>query len=73
METARELRYRFFKQVGKSRIKRIVVCSFGIAMMWILADLISGNLSVNLWHDLLCLFLGIALERLLPWGKQPDA
>lgn len=72
MNLAIELRNRFFQEVGKHRMKRILVCSFGIAMVWLLADFISGNLSVNLWHDLACLLLGIVLERILPWGKQSD-
>lgn len=70
MEYIETIRNSFFHEVGKSRIKRIIVCSFGIAMVWIMADIMSGSLSVNLWHDLLCLFLGIALEKILPWGKN---
>lgn len=72
MKTAIELRNRFFQEVGKHRIKRILVCSFAIAMVWLLADYVSGNLGVNLWHDIACLLLGIVLERILPWGKQSD-
>lgn len=61
-------RQKAFNELGKSRIKRIAVCSLAIAAVWCLADFLSGSLSVNLWHDLLCLGLGVLTERLIPWG-----
>lgn len=62
-----------FFHLGQSRMKRIAVCSLGVAAVWCFADMLSGNLAVNLWHDVLCLAFGIVLERIIPWGKPNKA
>lgn len=72
MDNSLTFRQKAFNELGKSRIKRIAVCTFGIAAVWCLADSLSGSLSVNLWHDLLCLGLGILTERLIPWGTENE-
>ncbi|EOO44233.1 hypothetical protein CN553_12650 [Bacillus cereus] len=64
-----QIRNEFFKEMGSSRLKRVLFCTFFIANIWCFADLLSGSLSINLWHDLICLVLGIVSERLIPWGK----
>ncbi|WP_168898357.1 hypothetical protein [Bacillus sp. ISTL8] len=63
------IRNEYFKELGKKRWKRALFCAFIIACIWSFADFLSGSLAPNLWHDLLCLVLGVIAERLLPWGK----
>lgn len=71
MDFLRSLRNEFFKAAGKSRIKRICVLTFFLAVYWCAIDwVVYKNLTSNLWHDLCVLFIGIVLERCLPWGKQ---
>lgn len=60
----------FFFETGRKRITRIIVCTFIIALIWIFADLLNGNLSFNPLHDLICLGLGVIGERIIPWGKS---
>ena len=69
MQFLREIRNAFFLELGKKRFTRIVVCTLVIATVWNFADTLSGSLAFNLWHDLICLCLGILAERLLPWNK----
>lgn len=70
IQSLRFLRSEFFNRISKNRIHRILVCTLVIGSVWMMADAISGSVSVNLWHDALCLALGIFAERLIPWGKQ---
>ena len=72
MEMIRILRMLFYREVGKTRLGRIAMCTFIIGLIWIMADTISGSLSVNPYHDILCLGMGIVAERLIPWGKEDD-
>lgn len=67
------LRSELFAEIGKSRIKRIAACTLAIGAVWCFADVLNGGLTVNLWHDLLCIALGVIAERLLPWGKTAAA
>lgn len=61
-----------FQEITKKRWKRIAVCTFGIAILWCSIDFLRGNLSFNLWDDLICLGLGILTERIIPWGKSAE-
>ena len=73
MDSLRKLRNLVFEDMGKSRIKRIFMCAFVIASIWTFADIVRGNLSFNLWHDLICLGMGVVAERLIPWGKTAES
>lgn len=70
MEFIRERRSQVFQEIGKKRVLRILVLSLFIALVWCFADLLSGSLTVNYWHDVICLGFGIIIERLIPWGKS---
>lgn len=70
MTVLTEFRHQAFADFGKSRIKRIAFCTMVIAAVWFFADWLSGSLSVNLWHDVICLIFGIIAERIIPWGKE---
>lgn len=70
MQFLKEFRNLFFKEMGKKRVYRILTCSFVIALIWCFADVVSGSFEPNLFHDFICLCLGIIAERLIPWGKN---
>ena len=62
----------FFLEVGKNRGTRILLCSFIIANVWIIADIMSGNVDNDLIDNLICLGLGVVAERIVPWGKSTE-
>lgn len=67
-----QLRNAFYTEVGKKRWKRVVFCTLVIAIIWDFADWLSGSYQLNLWHDFICLGLGIISERFVSWGKIDD-
>lgn len=75
MNLLNKLRYErtlFFTVLGMRRCYRIMFCSFIIALVWCFADFRSGNLEANYINDIICLGMGILVERLIPWGKPQN-
>jgi hypothetical protein len=71
METVIEVRNELFRKIGKKRWKRILIVSLFISLVWCGVDyFVYNNLSVNYKHDIICLFLGVVGERIIPWGKS---
>lgn len=73
MNFLRAWRNESFKELGKSRIKRITMCGFVIASIWCFADYMSGSLGLKLRDDFICLVLAILAERCIPWGKEQQS
>lgn len=69
LNTMRDVRNLFFIGLGTKRVNRILFCGFVIAVIWCFADFRSGSLTVNYIDDIICLGMGIVVERLIPWGK----
>lgn len=69
VQFARDLRNTFFNELSKRRLSRIVMCLWVIGLVWIFADIQSGNFNNSFKDNLICLVLGIIAERLIPWGK----
>lgn len=70
MKRLRSWRTLFFEVLGEKRSARIALCTLVIMLIWVLADVLSGNYKINYWHDVICLILGITAERVIPWGKN---
>lgn len=71
MKTLIEFRNEFFKEMGKSRIKRILIIAFAIAVIWCGVDFfVHDSITMNLWHDLAVLVMAAIVERIIPWGKE---
>lgn len=75
MRYFREFRNTVFEDLSEKRYKRILACIFFIAIIWIMADVISGSFEFRIvvWHDILCILLGITMEYIIPWGKDESA
>lgn len=70
LESMQYVRDSFFNYVEEKRIRRIILISWFIEIIWIFADWKSGNFTVNYWDDVICLIFGVIVERILPWGKD---
>lgn len=69
MDAIKLYRDMFFSELGKSRVSRILVVTFMVCIIWIIADLVSNNLGFNIMHDIGALIIGIVIELIIPWGK----